>query len=296
MGGSEQKKFSIRVDVDAPLMEFLEKKLSGYSRNTIKALIKHRQLLLDGHTVLTRHNYPLKKGGVVDVLSSAQSVASGLNHPKLSIIYEDEHIIVVEKKEGLLSVKTPNTPEESATHLLNQYLRPQGRDHYIYVVHRLDRETSGVMMFAKSKEVQQTLRDNWKKYVTERSYVAIVDGVIEQKKGRIESYLTEDIKKVMHSSPVDNGGQLAITNYTVIGTNGRESLVRLNLETGRKNQIRVQLQSIEHPVAGDVKYGSRNSRYGRLCLHAETLRFKHPVTGKPMAFSVPVPFKLINIK
>ena len=193
-------------------------------------------------------------------------------------------------------MKTPNTPEESATHLLNQYLRPQGRDHYIYVVHRLDRETSGVMMFAKSKEVQQTLRDNWKKYVTERSYVAIVDGVIEQKKGRIESYLTEDIKKVMHSSPVDNGGQLAITNYTVIGTNGRESLVRLNLETGRKNQIRVQLQSIEHPVAGDVKYGSRNSRYGRLCLHAETLRFKHPVTGKPMAFSVPVPFKLINIK
>lgn len=292
MVGSEQKKFSVRVTEDAPLMEFLEKKLSGYSRNTIKALIKHRQLLLDGHTVLTRHDYPLKKGGVVDVLSSAQSVASGLNHPKLSIIFEDEYIIVVEKKEGLLSVKTPNTPEESATHLLNQYLRPQGRDHYIYVVHRLDRETSGVMMFAKSKEVQQTLRDNWKKYVTERSYVAIVDGVIEQKKGRIESYLTEDIKKVMHSSPVDNGGQLAITNYTVISTNGRESLVRLNLETGRKNQIRVQLQSIEHPVAGDVKYGSRNSRYGRLCLHAETLRFKHPVTGKPMAFSVPVPFKL----
>ncbi|MBO7368137.1 MAG: RluA family pseudouridine synthase, partial [Paludibacteraceae bacterium] len=289
---TEQKKFSVRVTEDAPLMEFLEKKLNGYSRNTIKALIKHRQLLLDGHTVLTRHDYPLKKGGVVDVLSSAQSVASGLNHPKLSIIYEDEHIIVVEKKEGLLSVKTPNTPEESATHLLNQYLRPQGRDHYIYVVHRLDRETSGVMMFAKSKEVQQTLRDNWKKFVTERSYVAIVDGVMEQQKGRIESYLTEDIKKVMHSSPVDNGGQLAITNYTVISTNGRESLVRLNLETGRKNQIRVQLQSIEHPVAGDVKYGSRNSRYGRLCLHAETLRFKHPVTGKPMAFSVPVPFKL----
>ena len=292
MRSKEQKKFSVRVTEDAPLMEFLEKKLSGYSRNTIKSLIKHRQLLLDGHVVLTRHDYPLKKGNVVDVLSSAQSVASGLNHPKLSIIYEDEHIIVVEKKEGLLSVKTPNTPEESATHLLNQYLRPQGRDHYIYVVHRLDRETSGVMMFAKSKEVQQTLRDNWREYVTERSYVAIVDGVIEEKSGRIESYLKEDIKKVVHSSPVDNGGQLAITNYTVLKTNGRETLVKLNLETGRKNQIRVQMQSVEHPVAGDVKYGSHNSRYGRLCLHAETLRFKHPVTGKPMAFSVPVPFKL----
>lgn len=292
MRSTEQKKFSVRVTEDAPLMEFLEKKLNGYSRNTIKALIKHRQLLLDGHVVLSRHDYPLKKGSVVDVLSSAQSVASGLNHPKLSIVYEDEHIIVVEKKEGLLSVKSPNTTEESATHLLNQYLRPQGRDHYIYVVHRLDRETSGVMMFAKSKEVQQQLRDNWKNYVTERSYVAIADGVFEEKDGRIESYLTEDVKKVMHSSPVDNGGQLAITNYKVLQSDGKSSLVRLNLETGRKNQIRVQLQSIGHPITGDVKYGGKKGRYGRMCLHAETLRFKHPVTGKPMAFSVPVPFKL----
>ena len=292
MRSTEQKKFSVRVTEDAPLMEFLEKKLNGYSRNTIKSLIKHRQLLLDGHVVLSRHDYPLKKGSVVDVLSSAQSVASGLNHPKLSIVYEDEHIIVVEKKEGLLSVKSPNTTEESATHLLNQYLRPQGRDHYIYVVHRLDRETSGVMMFAKSKEVQQQLRDNWKNYVTERSYVAIADGVFEEKNGRIESYLTEDVKKVMHSSPVDNGGQLAITNYKVLQSDGKSSLVRLNLETGRKNQIRVQLQSIGHPITGDVKYGGKKGRYGRMCLHAETLRFKHPVTGKPMAFCVPVPFKL----
>ncbi len=221
-----------------PLMEFLENKLSGYSRNTIKSLIRHRQLLLDGHVVLTRHDYPLKKGNVVDVLSSSQSVASGLNHPKLSIIYEDEYVIVVEKKEGLLSVKTPNTSEESATHLLNQYLRPQGRDRYIYVVHRLDRETSGVMMFAKNKDVQQLLRDKWKDYVTERSYVDITDGVIEQKNGRVESYLTEDVKKIMHSSPVNNGGQLAITNYSVLGTNGRETLVRLNLETGRKKSDR----------------------------------------------------------
>ena len=292
MRSTEQKKFSVRVTEDAPLIEFLEKKLNGYSRNTIKALIKHHQLLLDGHVVLSRHDYPLKKGSIVDVLSSAQSVASGLNHPKLSIVYEDEHIIVVEKKEGLLSVKSPNTTEESATHLLNQYLRPQGRDHYIYVVHRLDRETSGVMMFAKSKEVQQQLRDNWKNYVTERSYVAIADGVFEEKNGRIESYLTEDVKKVMHSSPVDNGGQLAITNYKVLQSDGKSSLVRLNLETGRKNQIRVQLQSIGHPITGDVKYGGKKGRYGRMCLHAETLRFKHPVTGKPMAFSVPVPFKL----
>lgn len=289
---SESKKFSIRVTADAPLMEFLESKLSGYSRNTLKSLLKHHQLMLNGQVLLTRHDHPLKNGDVIDVLSASQSVSAGLNHPKLSILYEDEHIIVVEKKEGLLSVKSPNTTEESATHLLNQYLRPLGREHYIYVVHRLDRETSGVMMFAKSKEVQQQLRDNWKSYVTERSYVAIADGVFEEKSGRIESYLTEDIKKVMHSSPTDNGGQLAITNYKVLQSNGKDSLVRLNLETGRKNQIRVQLQSIGHPITGDVKYGGKKGRYGRMCLHAETIRFKHPVTGKQLAFTVPVPFKL----
>lgn len=289
---SEQKKFSIRVTADMPLMEFLDKRLDGYSHTAIKSLIKHRQLMLNGQILLTRHDYQLHKGDAVDVLSASQSTRAGLNHPKLSIMFEDEHLIVVEKKEGLLSVKSPNTPEESATHLLNRYLRPLGRNYHIYAVHRLDRETSGVMMFAKTKEVQQMLRDNWREYVTERSYVAITEGVIEPSQGRIESYLTEDVKKVMHSSVENNGGQLAITNYKVLQSSGKESLVKLNLETGRKNQIRVHMQSIGHPVAGDVKYGSHNTRYGRMCLHAETIRFKHPVTGKKLAFSVPVPFKL----
>ncbi|MCQ2369518.1 MAG: RluA family pseudouridine synthase [Paludibacteraceae bacterium] len=290
---SRQKMYVIKVDKDAPLLEFLFEKLKGQSRTSVKSLLQHRQLMLNGQTLITKFDYPLKKGDAIHVLSVPKAGNKGVfDHPKLTILYEDDDIIVVDKKEGLLSVKTPNTAEESATHLLNQYLRPLGRDHYVYAVHRLDRETSGVMMFAKKKEVQQMLRDDWRKFVVERTYIAIAEGVIEPAEGKIESYLKEDIKKVMHSSPTDNGGQFAVTNYKVLQTDKRNSLVKLNLETGRKNQIRVHLQSIGHSVVGDVKYGGKSSRYGRLCLHAETLRFKHPVSGKLMAFSVPVPFKL----
>lgn len=287
-----QKKFSIKVTEEAPLMEFLKSKLKDYSNTTLKSLLKHRQLMLNGSLSLTKHDHVLHKGDVVDVLSASQNGRGVLENPMLKILYEDSDIIVVEKKEGLLSVKNPNTTDESATHILNQYLRPLGRDHYVYAVHRLDRETSGVMMFAKKKEVQQMLRDDWKKYVVERTYIAIAEGVFDEKEGRIETYLTEDFKKVMHSSPVDNGGQLAITNYKVLQENKRYSLVKLNLETGRKNQIRVHLQSLGHSIVGDIKYGGKKSPYGRVCLHAETLRFKHPVTGKLMAFSVATPFKM----
>lgn len=287
-----QKKFSIKVTEEAPLMEFLKSKLKDYSNTTLKSLLKHRQLMLNGSISLVKHDHMLHKGDVVDVLSGSQHGRGALENPKLKILYEDDDIIVVEKKEGLLSVKGPNTTDESATHLLNQYLRPLGRNHYVYAVHRLDRETSGVMMFAKKKEVQQTLRDDWKKYVVERTYIAVAEGVIEPAEGKIESYLTEDFKKVMHSSPTDNGGQFSVTNYKVLQSNKKYSLVKLNLETGRKNQIRVHLQSLGHSVAGDIKYGGKRSPWGRVCLHAETLKFKHPVSGKLMAFSVPTPFKL----
>lgn len=287
-----QKKFSMRVTEEAPLMEFLKSKLKDYSNTTLKSLLKHRQLMLNGSISITKHDHLLHNGDVVDVISGSQHGKGALEHPMLKILYEDDDIIVVDKGEGLLSVKGPNTTEESATHILNQYLRPLGRDHYVFAVHRLDRETSGVMMFAKKKEVQQMLRDDWKKYVVERTYIAIAEGLLEQTEGKIESYLTEDYKKVMHSSLTDNGGQFSVTNYKVLQSNKRYSLVKLNLETGRKNQIRVHLQSIGHSVAGDIKYGGKRCQWGRVCLHAETLRFKHPVTGKLMAFSAPVPFKL----
>lgn len=285
----EQKKFSLNVGEDMPLMEFLQLKLKDYSRSAIKSLISHRQLYLNGEVSLQRYDHPLHKGDRVDVRSFRGNRGHVLDHPKLKMVYEDDDIIVVEKKEGLLSVRGDNLAEETATHILNNYLRPLGRRSHIFVVHRLDRGTSGVMMFVKSKEVQDKMREDWTSFIKERTYIAVAEGVFEQKEGVIDSYLTEDGKQKMHSSDTDNGGQHAITHYKVLSQGKKYALVKLNLETGRKNQIRVHLESIGHPIAGDVKYGGHDSVAKRLCLHAETLRFSHPVTGRLMAFEIPTP-------
>ncbi len=278
------------MDEDCTLQEFLEKKLKGYSHNKIKSLISHRQLFLSNGTMLPRFDTPLKAGQIVEVHSPSKRSGRTLNHNKLSLLYEDEFIVVVEKKEGLLSVRAPHQLEESASHILNMYLRGRhGRNNHIFVVHRLDKETSGVMMFAKEKTVGEKLRENWRQLVKERTYIAVAAGVFEEKQGSIRSFLTEDGNQKMHSSPTDNGGQYAVTNYKVLTTGRHYSLLRLNLETGRKNQIRVQLESIGHPVAGDIKYTGRGCPINRLCLHAQTLEFIHPVTGKLMRFEVPYP-------
>jgi len=286
---SGQKQFSLHVAQPAPLMEFLAAKLPDYSRTARKQLLVHHQLFLNGVTLLTQFDYPLQAGDRVDVRSARGGDGQALSHPKLKILFEDDYIIVVEKKEGLLSVRTAQSEEESASHLLNQYLRPGGRRYHIFVVHRLDKDTSGVMMFAKTMDVQHRLRDQWTQLVKERSYVAVADGKFEKSDDQIVSYLTEDAHQVMHSSLKDNGGQHAITHYRVLKQGSKCALLKLNLETGRKNQIRVHLQSIGHSVLGDKKYGGPDSPAKRLCLHAETLKFEHPVTGKLMAFSVPSP-------
>lgn len=289
-GNASEKKFALKVDEDCRLQDFLQKKLQGYSRTKIKSLITYRLLSLSDGTLLSRFDTLLKKGQVVEVHSPRTHHGNVVDHPKLRILFEDANIIVVEKKEGLLSVRAPRQSEESATHILNVYLRgKRGRGNHIFVVHRLDKETSGVMLFAKDKETQSAFRENWREVVKERSYIAVAEGVFENNKGCIKSYLTEDANQKMHSSLVDNGGQYAVTNYKVLSSGKRYSLLRLDLETGRKNQIRVQLQSIGHPLVGDVKYSGPSSFANRLCLHAQTLDFVHPVTRKRMRFEVPYP-------
>ena len=240
----------------------------------------------------------------------------------LRIVYEDQYIIVIEKREGLLSMGTARRKEEMTAHsLLNNYIRntaprrgryaPQPR---IFIVHRLDRETSGLMVFAKSEEIKRTLQDNWDEIVTERKYVAVVNGCCqvqgatkgqhtpekpaEPVHGTIRSWLKENSAYVVYSSPKDNGGQLAITNYKVLESNPktRKSLMELELETGRKNQIRVHMQEMGTPIFGDKKYYGGNPAHlteskkaHRLYLHAYTLNFIHPATGKEMKFTTGIP-------
>jgi 23S rRNA pseudouridine1911/1915/1917 synthase len=287
-----------RVDVTTELMSFLLSKLGGMSRTSVKQLLSQRRVTVNAG-IQTRHDTPLKAGDVVQILQGRGNVE--LRHPKLRIIYEDDALIVVEKKNGLLTVPyNPKSSEMTAYSILKDYVRKQSNRNTIHVVHRLDRETSGVLVFAKNAELQEYMRTYWKQLVTKRTYVALVEGHLEKKEGTITSWLTEDNQTAMvYSSNTDNGGQKAVTHYNVlktsyIGEGDQEmpiSLVELNLETGRTNQIRVHMQSLGHPVMGDRKYGHGNefSPIDRLCLHARTLEFIHPMTEKKVRFEASLP-------
>ena len=298
----------LKVAEPAELMDFLLAKMGGMAKSSVKQLLGQRRVKV-GNAVQTRHDFMLKKGDVVTVSSGRGN--SQLNHPKLKIVYEDDDLIVVNKQPGLLTVAaTPGSSETTAYSILRAYVKKQNARAGIYVVHRLDRETSGLLVFARSEELQHYMREYWRDLVTERTYIALTEGCLEPREGQIKSWFTEDKRNAMvYSSPVDDGGDLAITNYKVLRTTppqsspqgmgplpfgetgGVYSLVELHLETGRTNQIRVHLASKGCPVVGDRKYGHGNesSPIDRLCLHAKVLAFIHPVTEKTVRFESPVP-------
>lgn len=283
------------VTEPAELMEFLMQKMSGISRNKVKALLTNRVVLVD-NTITTQYNFELKKGMKVQVSKAKNN--HEFKNPMLKLVYEDAYILVVEKKEGLLSVATDHQKERTAQHILNEYVKRSHRGNRVFVVHRLDRETSGLMMYAKDEKTQHTLRDNWHDIVTDRRYVSIVEGEMERDAGTIESWLT-DRKLYVSSSPYDDGtGRYSVTHYKTIKRANGYSLMELNLETGRKNQIRVHMSDLGHPVIGDERYGSQTNPLGRLALHAFKLCFYHPVTGEHMQFETPYPsnFKSIMLK
>lgn len=289
---------SFRVEAAAELMPFLLSKLGGMTRTSVKQLLSQRRVTVNAG-IQTRHDTLLKAGDVVQVLQGRGNVE--LRHPKLRIIYEDDALIIVEKKNGLLTVPyNPKSSEMTAYSILKEYVKKESKRNTVHVVHRLDRETSGVLVFAKSPELQEYMRTYWRQLVTKRTYVALVEGVFEQKEGTITTWLTEDAHTGMvYSSPQDDGGQKAVMHYkvlksTIMGEGDQQlpvSLVELNLETGRTNQIRVHMQSVGHPVIGDRKYGHGNeySPVDRLCLHAKVLEFIHPMTEKKVRFEAAMP-------
>ena len=291
----------LKVAEPAQLMDFLIAKMGGMAKSSVKQLLGQRRVKV-GNAVQTRHDFALKTGDVVTVSSGRGN--SQLTHPKLKIVYEDDDLIVVNKQPGLLTVAaTPGSTETTAFSILRAYVKKQNARAGIYVVHRLDRETSGLLVFARSEELQHYMREYWRELVTERTYIALAEGVLNPREGKITTWLTEDKRNaVVYSSPVDDGGDIAITNYKTLKvspinnnqspiTNHLYSLVELHLETGRTNQIRVHLASKGCPVVGDRKYGHGNesSPIDRLCLHAKVLAFIHPVTEKTVRFESPVP-------
>lgn len=249
-----------------------------------------RQMLASGRV---RVNGEIEKNArreldVDDAIDVAQKSVQVTLPPELALLHEDDDVIVVLKSPGLLTVATERERETTVQAHLNAYLREKGEGR-IHVVHRLDRETSGVLVFAKSFAAREALKEKFAVHEVERVYVAIIEGKIDPPQGTIRSYLRERRDYRMESVDAHPDAKLAITHYRTIETNGRYSMLEVRLETGRKNQIRTHLAEAGHPVVGDRLYGSTVNPLGRLGLHAKLLGFEHPTTKKRMVFTAPVP-------
>lgn len=274
----------IQVEYEAPLLDYLLKNVK-MSRNKIKDTLQGRGIKVGGKTV-TQFDYPLKRGMKLAISKSKRN--DTFKSKWVKIVYEDRYLIVVEKMPGILSMAGAHTTLNVKT-VLDEYFQKTRQKYRAHTVHRLDRDTSGLMVYAKDMETEQILEHNWHDIVFDRRYVAVVSGEMEEDRGTVANWLKDNKAYITYSSPVDNGGKYAVTHYQTLARTTEHSLVEYKLETGRKNQIRVHTADLGHPVCGDVKYGNGDNPLHRLCLHAYMLCFYHPVTREPMEFSTPIP-------
>ncbi|KAB8125870.1 RluA family pseudouridine synthase [Gracilibacillus oryzae] len=281
------------VETNAELLPFLISVIESKSRNAVKSILTRGQVYVNGDNI-TKHNFPLSKGDIVAIQTNKASKAATFIN--MNILYEDEAIIVIEKGAGLLSIASAKEKSHTAYKQLMDYVKKINPKNRIFIVHRLDQDTSGVMLFAKTEEVKQQLQNNWKNIVKERTYIALVEGRLKQTKGTVKSWLKENKAYKMYSSMKPNDGKLAITHYQVIKSNQEFSLLSVQLETGRKNQIRAHMEDLGHPIVGDKKYGSEQNPIARLGLHAKVIAFRHPVTKEFLRFESKVPKVFLNVK
>ena len=273
------------VSHECELLDFLFETHPGQSKNSVKSLLTNHHVTIEGSPV-SQFNLKLYKGDTVIIFK--QPVRKVVRS-KLPIIFEDDHIIVINKPSGLLSIASDNEKKSTAYRILSDYVQQKDKHNRVFVVHRLDEDTSGVLMIAKDKETQEKYQDNWNDLVSKRGYYAIVDGILDKKQGTITSYLKKNAQNMMYSSKKPGDGQYSVTHYKVIKEKDDYSLLDVNIDSGRKNQIRVHLGDIGHNVVGDDKYGNPTNPIKRLGLHAYELDIKNPYTGKVMKFKAPIP-------
>lgn len=274
------------VKEDKPLLEFLLDSIENTSRTKIKSTLQGRGVKVNGK-VITQFDYPLKSGMKVAVSKSKQTSEMFKNR-YIRIVYEDRYLVVIEKNVGILSMSAGHSSLNVKT-VLDSYFKSTRQKCTAHVVHRLDRDTSGLMIYAKDMQTEQTLEHEWHDIVYDRRYVAVVSGEMEDDYGTMTSWLKDNKAYITYSSPYDNGGKYAVTHFHTLDRTTDHSLVEFRLETGRKNQIRVHSADMGHPVCGDIKYGNGDNPVGRLCLHAYVLCFYHPVTRRRMEFETPIP-------
>lgn len=269
------------------LLEFLLKTFCSQSRNSVKSLLSSHRVSVNGAPV-TQFNFKLTPKDVIIVTKTP--IKKKIRH-NLPIIFENDELIVINKPSKLLSVPSDNEKGSTAFRMVNDYLQQKDKHNRAYIVHRIDEDTSGVLMFAKSEKIAHLLtdKDNWNQLVTKRGYYAVVEGVMENKSGTVKSYLKKNSQNMMYSSKKPGDGQLAITHYRVMKSNDKYTLLDVDIDSGRKNQIRVHMGDLGHHIIGDDKYGEPSNPIKRLGLHAYCLELRHPVSGKLLTFKAPMP-------
>lgn len=274
---------TLAVGEETTLLPFLREQVRDKSRNTVKGLLSRGQVLVDGR-VTTRFDAPLTPGQTVTLLPEQAAEEAELPFP---ILYEDGELLAVDKPAGLLSVGNEKERRRTAYRMASGYVKAREPGKRIFVVHRLDRDTSGVLLFAKNEKIKRALQDNWDRLVLRRAYLAAVEGRPPRDEGSVRSFLHETATHLVYSG--GRGGKEAVTHYRVLAQAGSFSLVEADLDTGRKNQIRVHMQDLGCPVAGDRLYGARTDPMGRLALHACQLRLTDPRSGRILTLRAPLP-------
>ena len=260
------------VNKEMIISDFLKQSIS-LSKNSIKSLLHDKYVYVNDKCV-TKYDYMLKNDDIVEIKSTND----------IDIIYEDKDIIVVNKPYGLLTVSTDKEKNKTLYKMVSDYVKKTNKNNKVFIINRIDKDTSGIVMFSKSEKIKQLYQNNWNEIVKKRKYIAIVDGILKEKEGTIKSYLKEDKNHIVHSS---KEGKLSITNYKVIKEKNNLSLLDINIETGRKNQIRVHMKENKTPIYGDNKYGKKTKT--RMFLHAYKLSLINPKTKKQMTFETSIP-------
>lgn len=270
------------VTKEGELLDYLYNNLD-MPKKRVKQYLTHGAIFVNNNRT-TKYNYKVIPGMTI-VIDTDNKNKKTL---PFDILFEDEHIIVVNKPSGLLTIATNKEKDKTLYHIVREYLISKDRNARIFIVHRLDKDTSGIVVLAKDERTKNKLQENWNEYVTLREYVAVVHGKLKNESDRIVQRLKETKTNLVYVSR-DLEGKEAITNYRVIKENENYSMVSINIETGRKNQIRVAFNTLKHPIVGDKKYSEIKDKESRLFLHANRLKMYYPEIKKEILFETPTP-------
>ena len=276
------------VKGEGELLDYLYNNLD-MPKKKIKQYLVHGSIYVNNNKT-TKYNYRVVSGMSITI----DTTNKGGHSLPFDILFEDDQIIVVNKPSGLLTIATAKEKEKTLYHIVSEYLKSKNEFARVFIVHRLDKDTSGVVILAKNEKIKNILQENWNDYVSLRQYSAVVYGHPKNSCGTIKQYLRERKTNFVYSVRGDDG-KLAITNYKVVKENDNYSLLDINIETGRKNQIRVALNSIGTPILGDKKYNDKKDKFDRLYLHANKLKIYYPVIKKDILFETQVPSEFKKI-